>query len=380
MEKYSASLINRIEARLLRKITDTERQVIASAICNSYPACARITNQGELVEMFANRLNNNMTNMQEYMLSELKTPDGREKNMRVPDREEFAKMISSRLDRNLLLPQFGTQYVALDSYFGNYNGVAARYLNFPMSANNNAANNYTINLKYPIENVIRVEIQNFTLPQYIIGITSASAAPAIAAAGGFQKSPPAQLINITMRELVETTKTSPVFNYNFLCRCEWSETKYDGTNLVNLSKVTPINAVQTFKFPLKYLTNLTVQFNDMLHEMWMPNPIITSNAVTYAAPTVITINSGINISANEIVYISDFKTDTPALDALMNAATGYIATFINETTFFIGLDTSAYAAALQPIQLFNVAIPSRRIVIPMVITQLRPEVIDDLSF
>lgn len=380
MEKYSANVINRIEARLLRKITDTERQVITSAIFNSYPTCARIPDQGGLVEIFANKLNNNMTNMQEYMLSELKTPDGREKNMKVPDREEFAKMISSRLDRNLLLPQFGTQYVALDSYFANYNGAAARYLNFPMAANNNAANNFTINLKYPIENVIRVEIQNFTLPQYIIGISSASAASTVAAAAGFQKSPPAQLINITMRELVETTKTSPIFNYNFLCRCEWSESKYDGTNSVNLSKITPINAVQTFKFPLKYLTNLTVQFNDMLHEMWMPNPIIYSDLVIYANPTVITISNGVNVSATEIVYISDFKTDTPALDNLINSATGYMATFITENTLSINLDTSAYIGASQPVRTFSISIPSRRIVIPMVIIQLRPEVIDDLSF
>jgi hypothetical protein len=380
MEKYSANLINRIEARLLRKITDTERHIIASAICNSYPACTRIPNQGELVDIFANKLNNNMTNMQEYMLSELKTPDGRERNMRVPDREEFAKMISSRLDRNLLLPQFGSQYIALDSYFSNYNGAAARYLNFPMAANNNAANNYTINLKYPIENVIRVEIQNFTLPQYLVGVSSAGSAPSIAATVGFQKSPPAQLINITMRELVETTKTSPIFNYNFLCRCEWSETKYDGINMVNLSKVTPINAVQTFKFPLKYLTNVTVQFNDMFHDMWMPSPIILSDTLTYANPTIITLNGGVNVSSTELVYISDFKSDNPALDILMNSAAGYLATYINETTLSLALDTSAFAAASQPIHSFNISIPSRRIVIPMVITQLRPEVVDDISF
>jgi hypothetical protein len=303
------------------------------------------------------------------------------------DLRNMTKYLSFKMDNDLLRTQFITQYLALDNYYladlsalAVTGGFFTNVMSFQMSANDMSNTNRTITLKTPLSDIIRFDIQPFTIPYYGVYTGLASATY-----NGYAlvRSPPGKLIQIIVPEIIETYKSTAAQNYMTLAKIQYDTTTYDGTNLPLTSTITPNNSsIFTFRYPLKYLTTVSVRLNDMLRDILLPTPFLYSNTITKANPTIITVSTtgnpvGTFFAGGERVYISGFTSTSAAADATLvsefNTAEGLIVTQqADRYQFSVPIDSSAMAGS--PAAIFTIFVACRRIVIPVTIQQLRPEI------
>jgi hypothetical protein len=121
--------------------------------------------------------------------------------------------------------------------------------------------------------------------------------------------------------------------------------------------------------------------NDFNGPMYFPSPFITGTVVTFGNPTVFTASTAGNpigtfLTTGVKVYISGFSTTDPFSDggriSAINSPSGYIATAIGLYQFSIPYDSTAMVGVSNAT--WTATVPTRRSVIPIVVSQLRPNV------
>jgi hypothetical protein len=330
-------------------------------------------------------INDNPMAVRNYMMDILNSSDNpikKEVVINDSDTKNAVELISFKLDNNLLRTQFVTQYIVLDNYYLESlykNSFFLTELPFQFTTNDVSSNNSVVALKYPLSNIIRFDIQTFYIPYYgaYSGLNSVLY-------NGYNiiRAPPGKRLQIYVKEIIEAYKTSPDEDYTMIANCQYDTTPYDGTNLPFISTVTPTNAsIFTFHYPLKYLTTTTISFGDMLRDVLLPSPFLYSNTISKATPTTITVSNvnnpvGTFFIGGERIYITEFKS-TSASDAqlvlLFNSPEGHIVSITgNAYQFTIPVDSSAMVGNVDGT--FRIFVACRRIVIPVTIQQLRPEV------
>jgi hypothetical protein len=291
------------------------------------------------------------------------------------------------IENVFLFPNYIRSYVVLDSKNLPYpilswnfitptldfpvEGRMKTVFSWPLSALNESTNDYTIILKYPLSNIIRIQVLPFTLPCYYVW------------GGGWyiQFNPPNKEIQIQVSEIVEKFSTSRAENYTIPATMIWDESTYDGTNLPFYSNVTPKNNGEiTFRYDLKSITNLTFSFNDYHLPMIFPQVVLKGYLMFKGNPTRFKvlddgIPQGHLIQNGDRVVIENMTTTDPVADvnyvAQITRQDGWVGTvnIFGAYTILIDYDTTAMVGDVLT---YNVYVPSRRLLIPMVITQLRP--------
>lgn len=332
---------------------------------------------------------NDHENIKNYMMSEINQSDNMVRSKAIDEikSSEFrnlAKEIGFKVDNDLLRPAFITQYISLDNkYLENLykKSFFLNKLSFQLTTNEGSSSNNVIVIKYPLASLIRFNILPFTIPYYGVYSSEDNYNK------GYEiiKSSPNKKIFISVEEMIEHYGTSPVQKYTIPASSQWDTITYDGTNLPNISNINPVNNNEfTFHFPLKFLTNITISLNDTNNNILLPSPFLYSTAITKANPAMITIvNNGVGtfLNGNELVIISGFNSSDPndiALVKEINKPGGFIATpnILNDMEFSIPIDTTGMIGNV--VNEFKIFIPSRRVIIPIVVQQLRPEVNNEI--
>jgi hypothetical protein len=345
-------------------------------------------NNNIIATKYGNYIDDN-ENVKNYMISEINQSDNMIKSKAINEikNTEFknlAKEIGFKIDNDLLRPAFITQYISLDNKFleGLYkNSFFLDKLSFQLTTNEGSSSNNVIVIKYPLASLIRFNILPFTIPYYGVYSSEDNYNK------GYEiiKSSPNKKIFISVEEMIEHYGTSPVQKYTIPAASQWDNTTYDGTNLPNISNINPVNNNEfTFHFPLKFLTNITISLNDTNNNILLPSPFLYSTTITKANPAMITITNndvGTFLNGNELVIISGFNSSDQndiALVKEINKPGGFIATpnVLNDYEFSIPVDTTGMIGNV--VNEFKIFIPSRRIIIPIVVQQLRPEVNNEI--
>jgi hypothetical protein len=333
-------------------------------------------------------MNDDNENMKRYMLSEINQSDNNIKSKAIDEikNKEFknlAKEIGFKIDNDLLRPVYITQYISLDNKYLEElykNSFFLNKLSFQLTTNEGSSSNNVIVIKYPLSSLIKFNILPFTIPYY--GVYSSEDNYN----GNYEliNSSPNKKIFISVEEIIEHYGTSPVQKYTIPASSQWDNITYDGTNLPNISNVTPVNNEFTFHYPLKFLTNITISLNDSNNNILLPSPFLYSNTIIKANPTKIIINInfvGTFLNGSELVIISGFNSSNQndiLLVKTINKPGGYIATpnILNNYEFSIPVDTTGMIGNV--VTDFKIFVPSRRVIIPIVVQQLRPEVNNEI--
>jgi hypothetical protein len=331
----------------------------------------------------------NDNNIKNYMLSEINQSDNTIKSKALDEikNSEFkslAKEIGFKIDNDLLRPAYITQYISLDNKYLELLYKSSFFLNnlsFQLTSNEGSSSNNVIVIKYPLSNLIRFNILPFTIPYY--GVYSSENNYT----NNYEivKSSPNKKVFIGIEEMIEHYGSSPVQKYTILATSQWDTITYDGNNLPNISNIIPVNNSDfTFHYPLKFLTNITISLNDTNNNILLPSPFLYSITIAKSNPAIITIidNSvGTFLLGNENVIISGFNSSDPndiLLVKQINRPAGYIATPnpLNDFQFSIPVDTTGMIGNVN--SEYKIFIPSRRVIIPIVVQQLRPEVNNEI--
>lgn len=348
-------------------------------------------NNKNSINIVSSRYNNldNVNSLNNYMLSELNQTDNIIKSKSLDEIKNIevrhlAKEIGFKIDNDLLRPPYITQYISLDNKFLEELYKTSFFLNklsFQLTSNEGSSSNNVIVIKYPLSNLIRFNILPFTIPYY--GVYSSENNYN----NGYQivKSSPNKKVFIEVDEMVEHYGTSPVQKYTILATMQWDNSTYDGTNLPNISNITPVNNSEfTFHFPLKFLTNITINLSDTNNKILLPSPFLYSTTITKANPAVITITNntvGTFLNGSEQVIITGFNSsdnNDVNLVKTINRPGGFLATpnILNDYEFSIPINTLGMIGVV--VNEFKIFVPSRRVIIPIVVQQLRPEVNNEI--
>jgi len=330
-----------------------------------------------------------INSLNNYMLSELNEIDNPIKSKSIneiknSEMKNLAKEIGFKIDNDLLRPPYITQYISLDNKYLEQLYKSSFFLDklsFQLTSNEGSSSNNVIVIKYPLSNLIRFNILPFTIPYY--GVYSSE--------NNYNnsyllvKSSPNKKVFVEVEEMVEHYGTSPIQKYTLLASSQWDNNTYDGTNLSNISNITPVNNSEfIFHYPLKFLTNITIKLSDTNNNILLPSPFLYSTTITKANPATITITNnsvGTFLNGNEQVIISNFNSSSSNdlnLVKNINRPGGYLASPnpLNDYEFTIPVDTTGMIGNV--VNEFKIFIPSRRVIIPIVIQQLRPEVNNEI--
>lgn len=296
-------------------------------------------------------------------------------------KELAVAQIARAFENNVLFPNYIHSYIVLDSlnlpYFATeysidfFTSSVCRNFVWGLSALNLSTNNSTIILKYPISEVIRVTILPFYLPYYYKVDADLIYTRMIA--------PPCQRVQITIAEVVEKYATSSAENYTLPATATRDSVLYDGVNNSLLSKIEPVNSGEiTFRYTVESMTTLSFSFNDFQAPMYLPPPLMTGTIFFKGSPTGFKISDNLNfqgtlLTTGELIIIRQFTATDPIADASAIAqitrASGWLCTPGSTYTVEIPYDSSAMVGDAT---FFEIYVPARRLLIPMIITQIRP--------
>jgi hypothetical protein len=301
--------------------------------------------------------------------------------------------LSSTIENVFLFPQFVRTYVVLNSANMSANYIKLdpdsntlytdffirQYFPWSFSVENLASNNSTIILKYPLSNVIKIEVLPFTIPVYYYAYTSTEPDP-IWPFFAPQRSPPNKKIQILISEIKEKYSTNRTENYTLPANIQWDEETYNGTDLPYISNVYPENnGLVNFRYVIEKLDTITFSFNDYLQTMLCAQNKYFSYYIFKGVNTVCKI-TGIDFERTHLltdgtpVVVTDIVTTQPVLDApyvaKLGRSDGWPVTVSPTSGYEITIlcDTSGMPGTFRS---FIIHVPSRILNIPVIITQLR---------
>lgn len=106
----------------------------------------------------------------------------------------------------------------------------------------------------------------------------------------------------------------------------------------------PESAYYRFRKPIARLDTITITFGSPLQPVIFDTDRLYMNISTYGAITTIVGQQNHNLETGDLVYITDFNTTSPNNDLTtiqsINDSNGVVATYIDDTSFSINIDTS----------------------------------------
>ncbi len=153
----------------------------------------------------------------------------------------------------------------------------------------------------------------------------------------------------------------------------------------NLIYLKPIDNIFRFVRPVNYIDNFTLSFGAMLPKITFDNDRLQTSNIDYTSVDgIITFNEKHKLITGDLVYITNFTTPDPALDAdfinEINRTQGHIIVKKNDYSIIINMDmteirhTDPIGSQNYPIDSFiqtiAVYFASKRIVIPLRIKHL----------
>jgi len=335
--------------------------------------------------------------------------------------------VSHTLEKNILFPNYVRQYVVLDNLYQDWNVssiINYNPLDIPLlgnglngikdelswylssllqSSQTNETYSKTILLKYPLKNIIGIQLLGFNISYYLkytgdVGIIPGFSPYKLSGWNYYTLvlTPPQKMIKINISEIKEKFYSSNQELYTILANTQYDNEYYNNNSDKSfITKVKPINnGIIQFRYPIQEITKLSFSFNDfnidkknmiLLSPLYYSDIIISIGAITYIFIPYYSAFNGVVLNVGEHIYLSNFTTTPSPIGGSpedlvlkeLNRKSGWkifniLLGPIDSQIIQIALDTSILGPfnIQQPLK-STVYIPSRRIQIPMIFTQLR---------
>lgn len=301
--------------------------------------------------------NKHSLDLKEYQIKQLNE---------LPDQSyKKAVNIHQKLDLNLLRPPFIIINTILDNSViqdsDNYEFLARHVFNL-VGQDNRIINNET-RIKYPLRDIIKIQIEEFNIPSYFTEIPPNTSPSSFIY---YKTNPLTKRICVSLEEIPDKINLKPTnihegFQYNSFFKTE---------ALGNITKLTPIleNGEQLIA-PIKSITSLTLTLFDSMNLMYLPKCYFTATFIPSVSPTTFTTTYNDILTPTEIVQILD---STSGYLPLLNKS-GYAVQTSSLNTFTLQIDTSSLIGGPFTCNIYR---PNCRIQIPIRFTMLRPEISD----
>jgi hypothetical protein len=331
--------------------------------------------------------------MQNYIRDQLKEKDkpnyiNLEKNIKISGETQIVfEKLKANIEKDVLRPRFIDSYIILDSMYLDYpfhliygslyiqNTRCTNTFSWQLTNNLINSSDANVTLKYPISNVISIEILPFYLPPCCAFDDSWIINPP----------PPNKRIFITIPEISESYTSLASEAYTIPAVLEKDSAFLDGVIPNRLYKCTPVNNGKLiFRFTQTSLSSLTFSFNNGVYPMlFLPIHMLGRHITSNGTTAIITLVDGTSpkaylVEVGELVIFRNAVASDPILDAtylsVLQKRTGWVATEkIPGYSFRINFDISGMAGTFTE---FQVYVPARRITIPIILTQLRPDMLN----
>lgn len=296
------------------------------------------------------------------------------KDNSLPDNKD---QIIDHLDRNLLTPQYNYSYIVLDIKYTNFVDNNAQYtiteLVFPLLETlPPITSDNSINVKYPIINVIGFKIHPFKIPIYYKKYASDSGialtSPVL--------SPPSQRLFINIKEFSDVYKTPEnVIDTRLLCDCQYINTTIDGTNKPMMTYVTPAGSdFMYLKGKITQLNSLSITLNDLNTDMTFLSPFPPTGRLIKGNPTRIAFTREHHLVSGQYIVLTEF-TYSDTYDATIYQELirpqGFPITVTDEFNITFAYDSSSLYMGGGFRTIDQLYVPSRELKIPITIISLK---------